>query len=424
MEAHLKICSSLDVPRPSLASQPSKTPPAPVPFSTTTPAPVSVSTTTPAPVPFSTTTPSPVPLSAKKGSQSSKNKNVLKCPHCSVTVLKKNLVIHINRKHTDNSKDITVKSHLSSVCIDSSNGLSAVQRSGHGFSVPVHVQRNTWGKAHYVRCDLEECRQYQLLAHRSGHMFSLCEHLRPLDYCCERAFEEFLESSVLDEMVKLRFIGEAKKAVCLKRQKSAQAAHVPFSVLGALGKSQEQITVSIHEPSIHHYSRLGRVMVTYNSSVGTWHCPCAKPRMSCPHKNIAKWHLIQTNKSLFTTEKATKLSDTSCPPHLDEHIDTPPINLQNTVEYIYNKKIPGNLQEAAAKSKTFPSRYLPVEMACMICDGEIALDDPALITAKAKIVTMESVIDGKFNIQIYSFIIQMKRNSSELSKAFVYVSTL
>ncbi|ROL50299.1 HMG domain-containing protein 3 [Anabarilius grahami] len=29
----------------------------------------------------------------------------------------------------------------------------------------------------------------------------------------------------------------------------------------------------------------------------------------------------------------------------------------------------------------------------MICDGEIALDEPALITAKAKIVTMESVID-------------------------------
>ncbi|XP_048013068.1 uncharacterized protein LOC125246189 isoform X2 [Megalobrama amblycephala] len=35
MEAHLQICSSLDVPRPSLASQPSKTPPAPVSVSTT-----------------------------------------------------------------------------------------------------------------------------------------------------------------------------------------------------------------------------------------------------------------------------------------------------------------------------------------------------------------------------------------------------
>ncbi len=60
----------------------------------------------------------------------------------------------------------------------------------------------------------------------------------------------------------------------------------------------------------------------------------------------------------------------------------------------------------------------------MICDGEIALDEPALITAEAKIITIESVIDSKFNIQIYSFIIQMKRNCSKLSKAFVYVSAL
>lgn len=60
----------------------------------------------------------------------------------------------------------------------------------------------------------------------------------------------------------------------------------------------------------------------------------------------------------------------------------------------------------------------------MICDGEIALDEPALIIAKAKIVTMESIIDGKFNIKIYTLIIQIKGNSSELSKAFVYVSAL
>ncbi len=119
------------------------------------------------------------------------------------------------------------------------------------------------------------------------------------------------------------------------------------------------------------------------------------PRMSCPHKNIAKWHLFQTNQNIFSTEKATKLSDTSCPQHSDEHIDTPPIDLQSTVEYIYNKNtIPGNLQEAAAKSKTFPSRYLPVETTCMIYDGEIALDEPALITAKAKTITMESIIDS------------------------------
>ncbi|KAG1925878.1 hypothetical protein F2P79_025235 [Pimephales promelas] len=369
--------------------------------STVTPAVASLSTMSPglSSLP-STVTPAVASLSTTSGSQLPKRQNVIKCPHCSLTVLKKNLNIHINRKHTDHSKDITMHSHLSSVCVDPSNGLSAVQRSGHGFTIPVHVQRKTWGKTHYVRCELEECRQYQLLAHRSGHMFSVCEHLRSLDYCFETAFEEHLEPRVLDEMVELKFIGESKKAVCLKRQKIAQTAHAPFSVLVALGESQKQITLSIHEPTVHHYNRLGRVMVTYNSTASTWHCPCAKPRVSCPHKNIAKWHLFQTNKNLFTTHKKSKSSDALGSHLSEEHIFTSPIDLQSTVQYIYNKKkIPANLPEAATKSKEFSSTYLPVETMCMICSGETALDMPLLTTAKAKIVTMESVIE---NISTYT----------------------
>lgn len=101
-----------------------------------------------------------------------------------------------------------MQSHLSSVCIDASNGVSAVQRSGHGFSVPVHVQKKTWGKHHQVRCELQECCQYQQLAYRSGQSFSLCEHLRSLDYCSVTVFEELLDPSVLDEMIKLKFFGE------------------------------------------------------------------------------------------------------------------------------------------------------------------------------------------------------------------------
>ncbi|KAI7814046.1 hypothetical protein IRJ41_006925 [Triplophysa rosa] len=402
MEAHMLICSSSNFLHPpsSLASQLPRTSPAaaPIPVMTpalsevppaTSPAAAPIPVMTPAlsevppaaaPIPVMTpalsevppaTSPVLVPVFASTGSQSSKRQSMVKCPHCSVTVLKKNLIIYINRKHTDHSKDITMHSHLSSVCVDASNGLSAVQRNGHGFSVPV----------------VEECHQYQLLAHRSGHTFSLCEHLRSLDYCNDTAFEEHLEPSVLDEMVKFKFIGEAKKAVSLKRQKLAQAAHVPFSVLVVLGEQ------------IHHYNRLGRVMVKYNSSAGTWHCPCAKPRISCPHKNIAKWHLFQAKRSLFTTEKVCKSSDTMDPQYTDEHIYTSPTNLQSTLEYIYtvynNKKIPANLPDTASKSKTFPSNYLPVETTCMNCDGEIALDKPLLISAKAKVVTMEGVIDNR-----------------------------
>lgn len=87
-----------------------------------------------------------------------------------------------------------------------------------------------------------------------------------------------LKSSwILVFLMKWLSLNFLEKAVCLKRQKIAQTAHVPFSVLVTLGDSQKQITLSVHEPIIHHFSRLGRVMVTYNSTARTWHCPCAKP---------------------------------------------------------------------------------------------------------------------------------------------------
>lgn len=284
------------------------------------------------------------------------------------------------------------------MCIDISNGVSIVKRSGHGFSVPVHVQKKTWGKHHQVRCELQECWQYQQLAYRSGHTFSLCEHFHSLDYCCDTVFEELLDPSVLDEMVKLKFFGEVKKAVCLKRQKVAQTAHVPFSVLVALGDSQKQITLSIHEPTIHHFSRLGRVMVTYNSSAGTWHCPCAKPRMSCPHKNIAKWHLFQTNKQLFASDKPSEAIQSSVPHLSEDLICAPQFDLHRTVKYIYSKKkIPSTSLKEVAQPKTlpeFPSSLLPVESSCMVCDGNTALETPVLTTRNAKIVTMTGVINA------------------------------
>uniref|UniRef100_A0A0E9QCM6 Uncharacterized protein n=1 Tax=Anguilla anguilla TaxID=7936 RepID=A0A0E9QCM6_ANGAN len=62
-------------------------------------------------------------------------------------------------------------------------------------------------------------------------------------------------------------------------------AHVPFCVLLDFGGSPSQICLSIHEPQTHRFSRLGRLIVTYNSKNNTWHCTCAKPRTSCPHKS-------------------------------------------------------------------------------------------------------------------------------------------
>ncbi|CAM4545501.1 unnamed protein product [Leuciscus chuanchicus] len=154
----------------------------------------------------------------------------VRCPHCNLSLLKNNYNTHLLRRHADLSHDITQACHLQSVTGDETNGIFSVQKTGHGFSVPVHVQRKTWGTIHQVRCELEECVQYQLLAQRSGLSYSLCSHIRSVDYCSEIAAETFLGEDVLRDMIAVKHFGEAKAAICVKRQKAACAAHVPLCV--------------------------------------------------------------------------------------------------------------------------------------------------------------------------------------------------
>ena len=218
------------------------------------------------------------------------------CPHCPLVLYKKNLFLHVKRKHSQ-VKDALAEPHLKSTCIDQRNSLYAVRTTSRGFSVPVHVQRKTGGEKPVSRCEMEDCR-IRGLAH------GLCHHIRSLDYCDTTASEEQLDQQVLQEMVENHFFTDSKTAVCKTRQREAEEARVPLSVLVDLTGSQNYICLSIHEGNLHPYSTLGRLFVTHNITKNSWHCPCTKPRASCTHKYIAKWHLFQTHKHLFRT--ATK----------------------------------------------------------------------------------------------------------------------
>lgn len=122
--------------------------------------------------------------------------------------------------------------------------------------------------------------------------------------------------------------------------------------------------------------------------------------MSYPHKNIAKWHLFQTNKQLFGSEKPTEAIDSSVPQLSEDLTHAPLFDLHRTVKYIYSKKrIPSTPLKEVAQPKTspeFPSSLLPVESSCMVCDGNTPLETPVLTTRNAKIVTMTGVINGNF----------------------------
>ncbi|XP_039457289.1 uncharacterized protein LOC120434006 isoform X1 [Oreochromis aureus] len=249
--------------------------------------------------------------------------------------------------------------------------------------------------SHNIRCELEECQQYQLLAQRSGLGFSLCEYLRSLDYCRETVKEVFLQEHIVMEMVDLKFFGEAKAATCIKRQKAAQMAHAPLCVRVDFGGSSTQICLSVFEPGIHSFCRLGRIFVTYNALRNTWHCACAKPRISCPHKNIAKWHLFQTQRDIF---KSTVPLSSSTPSQTTQESSSFEDNaaVERSIRYIFKeKKIPGSLPENVISQKMdHQKQFFPCETLCQVCPEHPKLDEAVLVTNKARIVSMMGVTEN------------------------------
>ncbi|XP_041664912.1 uncharacterized protein LOC121523908 [Cheilinus undulatus] len=97
----------------------------------------------------------------------------VKCPHCPMVLYKKNLVLHIRRKH-EGPKVIRVASCRKRAHVDKSHG----QKNPCGFSMP--VQRKTLGQQHVTNPEREDCQQSHLFALWSGLSHSTCDHVRSL----------------------------------------------------------------------------------------------------------------------------------------------------------------------------------------------------------------------------------------------------
>ncbi|XP_048840051.1 uncharacterized protein LOC125713150 isoform X2 [Brienomyrus brachyistius] len=326
------------------------------------------------------------------------NTNLVRCTQCSLSVLRKNLKTHLLRKHVEMPQDITQMNHLRSVCVDEKSGIFAVLKTRHGFSVPVHVQRKIWGETHQVRCELEECHQYHLLARRSGLGYSLCEHLRSIDYCRKTVPEIFLKEDILREMVSLKIFGEAKAVTCINRQKVAQAAQVPLAVMVEFGESAAQICLSIHESEIQSFCRLGRLFVTYNKQKNTWHCACAKPQTLCPHKSISEWFLFQTQRDFFWT-KVPPSPGSPLPTSEDASGCLHNTAVEPSVCYMFKEeKIPQILSNEITeqKHKVEPQeQFVPVETMCQLCPVHLVLDKAVQVTNNAQIVSMMGLTGSK-----------------------------
>ncbi|RXN23752.1 hypothetical protein ROHU_022580 [Labeo rohita] len=205
--------------------------------------------------------------------------------------------------------DITSQNHLKSQCVDYTNGVYAVAKSFSAPSTPIHVIKKTWGLEQRTTCELDACRINTEFAERSNIRSYECHHLRSLAYCppAERDIP-LLTEQALQTMVDDHWIGEDKKDRCLAWQREAIDAGVPLSCLVNICGPSHKKYISVLEPTISFYSRLGRVMVTYDTKTISWLCPCAKPKQPCLHKYVAKWHLFEVDRELFrkTTSEERK----------------------------------------------------------------------------------------------------------------------
>lgn len=333
-----------------------------------------------------------------------------RCPFCDALMNKRNLQKHIGRKHTEGPmKDINAKSHLTSQCIDKTNGMFAVLKTTKGHSVPLHVQYKTWGETHRVLCESKECQTCMELA-QSGDLPSYqCKHIRSVTYCRGSAEEVSLTDETLTEMVRMRWLSEETEKMCLAQRELAQSHCAPLSVHTTIGATTTKKCISVFEPNVYHHSQLSRIMVVYNTKLNKWFCPCAKMRRSCVHKHVARWHLFQTDRELFqpTSKTEETLPEDQFDCYLEGMDDTdeetvyPPTGqrLENLVDYIFqNKKIPADLLENIRPLSTetnYPRSLWPNESVCQRCPEAVPLSEPTLITQTAKILTSCSVIESK-----------------------------
>nr|XP_021326678.1 uncharacterized protein LOC108179225 [Danio rerio] len=210
-------------------------------------------------------------------------------------------------------------------------------------------------------------------------------------------------------MVKSKWFGQDQIKQCVNRQKLAQEENAPLSVESKIGVPPTKRFISVYEPNISYYSRLGRVMVSYDTKKNSWHCPCAKTQRSCTHKYIAKWHLCQIHPELFRKVRSTEGAEefqAAAMEESDESENYPPKDIakvQSIVEYILmNKKLPSTIPSHLRLSsdyKEFPKHLIPDETMCYHCSDRTLLSDPVCITRKEKILTTTGIVQ---DISTYS----------------------
>ena len=92
---------------------------------------------------------------------------------------------------------------------------------------------------------------------------------------------------------------------------------------------------------------------------------------------------------------------------LDNGFEFPPSDegLKRMVSYLLKNKtipplLPQNLTNGSKRAEDFPRHLVPKEPTCPECTDNLALSEPMLITAKAKLITYTGIVEGKLELKL------------------------
>ena len=235
------------------------------------------------------------------------------------------------------------------------------------------------------------------------------QHIQSLSFCPRTDGQTVtLTDEALETMVDNKWFGEERKAILLHWQQNADAEGVPLSVHLTVGGPPSKFHISVYETKITYYNRLGRVIVSYDTKQNNWHCPCSKPRQSCIHKAVAKWHLFVTKRELFRKVKSTEAekpnpTQTNTYQNASESKEDsyPPDDrrIARMLNYLLtDKKLPADLPQALIEQSregrttdSFPKHLISRETKCVKCENTLC---EQLITSKGTISTSTGVVEG------------------------------
>ena len=301
----------------------------------------------------------------------------VKCSKCDTLTLKKNLKVHMKRKHNLNYN--INHCELEGSCVDEKNGIFLVSRSIFGIPHPVHVQKFICGnKPPIILCESTTCENQKIIAGISGKPYFECEHLRSVPYCAPSP-TVYMDDSILDVLIGEKRINPETKKMCLRQKHQSESWGVEL-VNAMVNSSNRWVFISVWVDKVAYYSRLSRVVLTFDKLNFKLVCNCTRSsRIPCMHKPIAKWYLRCIHPNLFLP-----LDDT-CPTSLP----TPCTLIRQygwNVDYQYDcKLIPFDPSKGVLVERFDPGLVLvPSEECCVQCSGPLTLEsckgEPKLLT--------------------------------------------